>query len=327
MADPVRRARWRSSRARAAVKPAEVAAFLDGLSHAERVAGDPCRWPDRAAPALRRRRRLTAPLRLADLVPPGARGRSRRCATSARTRCPPSRTSRSASAGRRARTPPRPRELWGFNFQSALAAHRPRLLRGARGRAPRRGAVDYTQVPPSAPPGWPAVRAQRARPLALRVRLHGGPPAARLGARDDRLGGAQRPRARQLVPPLPGAVMEGARPGSRSSCRSTTRPTTSSRCTASSTRRWRDVAAAASSSSTSTTAAATTPASGCSALAKRDPRIRVLRLEPNSGQSAAFEAGFRAVRGEIMRHARRRPAERPGRHPAAPRRARRAPTS
>lgn len=31
-------------------------------------------------------------------------------------------------------------------------------------------------------------------------------------------------------------------------------------------------------------------------LAKRDPRIRVLRLEPNSGQSAALEAGFRAVR-------------------------------
>jgi len=34
-------------------------------------------------------------------------------------------------------------------------------------------------------------------------------------------------------------------------------------------------------------------------LAKRDPRIRVLRLDPNSGQSAAFEAGFRAARGEV----------------------------
>jgi glycosyltransferase involved in cell wall biosynthesis len=34
-------------------------------------------------------------------------------------------------------------------------------------------------------------------------------------------------------------------------------------------------------------------------LAKRDPRIRVLRLEPNAGQSAALEAGFRAVRGEV----------------------------
>jgi glycosyltransferase involved in cell wall biosynthesis len=35
------------------------------------------------------------------------------------------------------------------------------------------------------------------------------------------------------------------------------------------------------------------------ALAKRDPRIRVLRLAPNSGQSAALEAGFRALRGEL----------------------------
>jgi glycosyltransferase involved in cell wall biosynthesis len=34
-------------------------------------------------------------------------------------------------------------------------------------------------------------------------------------------------------------------------------------------------------------------------LAKRDPRIRVLRLSPNSGQSAAFEAGFQALRGDI----------------------------
>jgi glycosyltransferase involved in cell wall biosynthesis len=35
------------------------------------------------------------------------------------------------------------------------------------------------------------------------------------------------------------------------------------------------------------------------ALAKRDPRIRVVRLQPNSGQSAALEAGFRAASGEI----------------------------
>ena len=34
------------------------------------------------------------------------------------------------------------------------------------------------------------------------------------------------------------------------------------------------------------------------ALGKRDPRIRLVRLEPNSGQSAALEAGFRAARGE-----------------------------
>jgi dolichol-phosphate mannosyltransferase len=34
-------------------------------------------------------------------------------------------------------------------------------------------------------------------------------------------------------------------------------------------------------------------------LAKRDDRVRVVALEANSGQSAALEAGFRRVRGEV----------------------------
>jgi glycosyltransferase involved in cell wall biosynthesis len=34
-------------------------------------------------------------------------------------------------------------------------------------------------------------------------------------------------------------------------------------------------------------------------LAKRDQRVRVIRLDANHGQSAALDAGFRAVRGEI----------------------------
>jgi len=34
-------------------------------------------------------------------------------------------------------------------------------------------------------------------------------------------------------------------------------------------------------------------------LAKRDQRVRVIRLDGNHGQSAALDAGFRAVRGEI----------------------------
>jgi glycosyltransferase involved in cell wall biosynthesis len=36
------------------------------------------------------------------------------------------------------------------------------------------------------------------------------------------------------------------------------------------------------------------------ALAASDPRVRVLRLRRNSGQTAAFDAGFRAARGEII---------------------------
>lgn len=35
------------------------------------------------------------------------------------------------------------------------------------------------------------------------------------------------------------------------------------------------------------------------ALADRDPRVRVVALEGNHGQSAALDAGFRAARGEI----------------------------
>jgi glycosyltransferase involved in cell wall biosynthesis len=34
-------------------------------------------------------------------------------------------------------------------------------------------------------------------------------------------------------------------------------------------------------------------------LAKRDQRVRVIRFEENRGQSAALDAGFRAVRGEL----------------------------
>lgn len=36
------------------------------------------------------------------------------------------------------------------------------------------------------------------------------------------------------------------------------------------------------------------------AAAAREPRLRVLRLEPNAGQSAAFAAGFRAARAPVV---------------------------
>lgn len=35
-------------------------------------------------------------------------------------------------------------------------------------------------------------------------------------------------------------------------------------------------------------------------LAAKDPRVRVLALDRNHGQSAAFDAGFRAARGEVV---------------------------
>jgi glycosyltransferase involved in cell wall biosynthesis len=41
-------------------------------------------------------------------------------------------------------------------------------------------------------------------------------------------------------------------------------------------------------------------AEALAALAKRDERVRVLRFAINHGQSAAFDAGFRAARGELV---------------------------
>jgi glycosyltransferase involved in cell wall biosynthesis len=41
-------------------------------------------------------------------------------------------------------------------------------------------------------------------------------------------------------------------------------------------------------------------AEALAALAKRDERVRVLRFAENRGQTAAFDAGFRAARGELV---------------------------
>jgi glycosyltransferase involved in cell wall biosynthesis len=41
-------------------------------------------------------------------------------------------------------------------------------------------------------------------------------------------------------------------------------------------------------------------AEALTALAKRDERVRVLRFALNRGQTAAFDAGFRAARGELV---------------------------
>jgi hypothetical protein len=138
------------------IKPAEVAAFLDGLSHEERVRA--IRSAGRAP-----QRRLYAAVaghgsvRLADLVPPGRRsletvrhfGKNTLPAFThfEKRFCRPE----GQDAGA-------PRELWGFNFQSLQPLTGPGYYVAYEDAPHGEALVDYTRVPPSAPPGWPAVR-------------------------------------------------------------------------------------------------------------------------------------------------------------------------
>ena len=135
----------------------EVARSSTALARRARALGALGR-PRGAARASGTRRRASAALRSPTSCPL-PRATARRCATSARTRCPPSRTSRSASAARRARTRARPRALYGFNFQSLGLAHRPRLLRRARRPGASRGADRLPRGP--ARGARPAGRAPR----------------------------------------------------------------------------------------------------------------------------------------------------------------------
>src|SRR5262249_11186703 len=51
-----------------------------------------------------------------------------------------------------------PRSLWGFNFQSLTPLTGPGYYIAYTDAAAGEALVDYNRVPPSAPPGWPAVR-------------------------------------------------------------------------------------------------------------------------------------------------------------------------
>jgi hypothetical protein len=138
------------------VKPAEVADFLDRLSHAERVAAV------RAAGRGEQRRLYAAleghgGLSLDVLVPPGKAdwetvrhfGKNTLPAFThfEKRFCRP--------AGE---DPAKPRVLYGFNFQRMQLVTGPGYYLARDDAAQGEVLIDYTQVPPQAPPGWPAVR-------------------------------------------------------------------------------------------------------------------------------------------------------------------------
>jgi hypothetical protein len=142
--------------ARDPLKPAEIAAFLDGLRPAERVAA--IRAVGRGG-----QKRLYAAVaghgavRLAELVPPDRKaletvrhfGRNTLPAFThfeKRFCRPPD------------EDPGAPRLLWGYNATRVAPLVGPGYY-VAREDAPRGEVlVDYTRVPPAAPPGWPALR-------------------------------------------------------------------------------------------------------------------------------------------------------------------------
>src|SRR5262249_53553489 len=185
------------------LEPRRIASWLDRLDHAERVAAV------RALGRAEQRRLYTAvgghlPLRLTDLVGPPTRGLLPGPPFRPHTpRAPALREALLPPAGR---GPARPRRALGLQPPADGALPRPRLLHRPRGPRPR-GGVDRLPAAARRPRrGLAGDPAERTRPRPPRLRVHGRHAAARLGARDDRLGRAPRPRPRLLVRPLPPGV-------------------------------------------------------------------------------------------------------------------------
>ncbi len=148
--------------ARDRVKPTEIAAFLDGLRHEDRVLAV------RAVGRSAQRRLYEAvaghgTVRLADLVPPDRKALETvrhfgRNTLPAFTRfekrfCRPAEEDSAAPAA-----------LWGYNATSVAPLVGPGYY-VARDDAPRGEVlIDYTRIPPAAPPGWPRLRGNERGP-------------------------------------------------------------------------------------------------------------------------------------------------------------------
>jgi hypothetical protein len=138
------------------IKVAELAGFLDGLSHEERVAAI------RAAGRAEQRVLWKAvdgfgEVRLVDLVAP----RVADLATvrhHGRNTLPVFTRFEKRMCRPAGRDPERPGELWGFNFQTLEPITGPGYFVVREDRARGEAWVDYREVPPEAPPGWPPVR-------------------------------------------------------------------------------------------------------------------------------------------------------------------------
>ena len=96
-------------------------------------------------------------LRLADLVPPG-RGSFETVRHFGKNTLPAFTHFEKRFCRPEGQDAAAPRELWGFNFQRLQPLTGPGYYVAYEDASHGEVLVDYTRVPPSAPPGWPAVR-------------------------------------------------------------------------------------------------------------------------------------------------------------------------
>jgi hypothetical protein len=134
----------------------ELAALLDGLAHEDRVAfirgigrGDQRRLYEAAAGFL--------PLSLADLVPP-ARGDGETVRHYGKNTLPAFTWFEKRFVRPAGQDPQRPGALHGFNFQTMSWLTGPGYFVAHADPARPEVLIDYREVPPAAPAGWPPVR-------------------------------------------------------------------------------------------------------------------------------------------------------------------------
>lgn len=137
-------------------KPDAIAAFLDGLAPEERV---------RAVRGIGRadQRRLYravegyARVALADLVPPATPDLAT-VRHYGRNTLPLFTSFEKRFCRPRGRDPEAPGELWGFNHQRLAPLTGPGYFVAREDAVHGEVWIDYREVPPEAPPGWPPVR-------------------------------------------------------------------------------------------------------------------------------------------------------------------------
>jgi hypothetical protein len=148
-----------------AIKPLEVANFLDGLSHGDRV---------RAVRALGRpeQRRLYeaakgfGSVRLVDLVPPGAPDLVA-IRHYGRNTLPLFTLFEKRFCRPRGADPQKPRLLYGFNFQAMSFFTGPGYFVAREDASLPEVLIDYRELPPERPEGWPPIRANDQGPGRL----------------------------------------------------------------------------------------------------------------------------------------------------------------